>query len=176
MKTHLKKNAFIKKALLLWWGFISLLLLCSSCRSHVGNEEKQALYLQALHGLDNRSFTIEAYEFHIFDGYEARTESSSGSYITMNGSLCKIRIEPKVFPEHPFHFLNIQDEHSEIVREASKKQQDSFIVKVDGGENWLRYHLHIDLYKGSNECFIQVKTATGQLEYSIKGRITAGAD
>ena len=49
MKTHLKKNAFIKKVHLLWWGFISLLLLCSSCRSHVGNEEKQAFYLQALH-------------------------------------------------------------------------------------------------------------------------------
>lgn len=143
-----------------------------SCKSVKDTPNASALYAQALQALEERSFVIEAYQFFIPKKKGTEIKYSTGSSLLLTDSICKVQYEPTVFPGCPFFHLNLQDPHATCTYHNTRKNgEQEFILKMDGGQEYLRHTYLITLYPGGNECFVRQQTRDGKEELTFKGRV-----
>lgn len=152
-----------------------MIILSFSCQTKKNAEAKlagaQVLFKQAAISLENRKFVIQANEL-----YPASKQKSvittSGSYISMNGQKVIVSFTPEVFPGDPWDYLTIKDDASKlIVGKKAKSGDQQYIIKVNGGKEWLRREIVITLYDNTNSCYVQIKDRTGTSIINFKGNV-----
>lgn len=156
-----------------------IILLSTSCQtaktvSDSKSMESRILYQQAVNSLDNQKFVIKANELYPINK-KSPVITTPGSYISMIGQQAVISFTPEVFPGDSWKYLNIKDSASKMtVSKKTKNGDQQYIIKVDGGEEWLKREVHITLYNNTNKCYVQVKDRAGSNIINFKGEIYSG--
>lgn len=145
------------------FSFLSMLLLLmtlSDCAAQKAADHSGSsiAHAQAVKALEQRRFRIDIDE--IFFHSDKAPISTTGSYLSLDGTHGTMRFTPAAFPREPLNYLFVEDYNAKFrVEKRDRKGNIRFTLQIDGEKEMEGGTALITLYAGSNRCLIQFRRA-----------------
>lgn len=111
-------------------------------------------HAQAVKALEQRRFRIDIDE--IFFHSDKAPISTTGSYLSLDGTHGTMRFTPAAFPREPLNYLFVEDYNAKFrVEKPNRKGNIRFTLRIDGEKELEGGTALVTLYGGSNRCLIQ---------------------
>lgn len=119
---------------------------------HSGSEP--IVHAQAMKAIEQRRFRIDVDE--IFFHSDKAPISTTGSYLSLDGTHGTMRFTPAAFPREPLNYLFVEDQNAKLrVEKINGKGNIRFTLRIEGKKRFEGRTALVTLYAGSNRCLIQ---------------------